>query len=126
MENEPPSIHLHLFRGDHESEVVEEEEMQLELIKFVLREATDLGVARICVKHVREKLGRDGYTCYNEAMDVTAVNDELVAGRLFRELGHAIEINEERDENLIGGWTILEDTEKIGFEGDGRRSAGMK
>lgn len=59
-------------------------------------------------------------------MDVTAVYDEFVAGRLFRELGHAIEINEERDKNLVGGWTIFEDTEKVGFEGDGRCCAGMK
>lgn len=44
MENEPPSIYLHLFRRDHESEVIEEEEMQLELIKLVLREATDLHI----------------------------------------------------------------------------------
>jgi hypothetical protein len=44
MENEPLSIHLHLFRRDHESEVIEEEEMQLELIKLVLREATDLHI----------------------------------------------------------------------------------
>ena len=51
-------------------------------------------------------------------MDVTAVNDEFDAGRLFREFGHAIEINEEGDEDLVGSWTVLEDTEEIGLEGD--------
>lgn len=89
-------------------------------------EATHLGVARVCVKHVREKLGSDGHACYNEAMDVTAVYDEFVAGGFFCELGHAIEINEERDENLVGGWTVFEDTEEVGFEGDGGCRAGMK
>jgi hypothetical protein len=40
-------------------------------------------------------------------VDVTTVYDEFVAGRLLRELGHAIEINEKGDEDLVGGWTIL-------------------
>lgn len=59
-------------------------------------------------------------------MDVTAVYDEFVAGRFFRELSHAIEIDEERDENLVGGGTVFEDTEKVRFEGDGGCRAGMK
>jgi hypothetical protein len=59
-------------------------------------------------------------------VDVTAIDDEFVAGRLFRELGHAIEINEEGDEDLVGGWTILENAEEVGFEGDCGRGAGMK
>jgi hypothetical protein len=33
----------------------------------------------------------------DEAVDVTAVNDEFVSGRLFRELGHAIKMNKEGD-----------------------------
>ena len=40
-------------------------------------------------------------------MDVTAVNDESLSAALIRELGHAIEINEEGDKDLVGGWTIL-------------------
>ena len=59
-------------------------------------------------------------------MDVTAVNNEFISGRLLRELGHAIEINEEGDEDLVGGWTILEDTEEVGFEGDCGCGAGME
>jgi len=59
-------------------------------------------------------------------VDVTAVDDEFVPGRLFRELGHAIEIDEEGDKDLIGGWTILENTEKVGLEGDCGCGAGMK
>jgi len=59
-------------------------------------------------------------------VDVTAVYDEFVAGRFFCQLGHSIEIYEERDENLVGGWTVFEDTEKVGFEGDGGCRAGMK
>jgi hypothetical protein len=59
-------------------------------------------------------------------VDITAVYDEFVAGRFFRKLGHAIEINEERDKNLVGGWTIFEDTEKVGLEGDCGCRTGMK
>jgi hypothetical protein len=92
----------------------------------VREKGSNLGVTRICVKHVREKLGCNGYACYNEAVDVTAVYDEFVASRFFRELGHAIEIYEERDEYLVGGWTVFEDAEKVGFEGDGGCRAGMK
>jgi hypothetical protein len=51
-------------------------------------------------------------------VDVTAVNDEFDAGRFFRKLGHAIEINKEGDEDLVRGWAILEDTEEVGFESD--------
>jgi len=59
-------------------------------------------------------------------VDVTAVNDEFVSCRLFRELGHAIEINEEGDKDLVGGWTIFEDTEEVGFKGDCWCGTGMK
>lgn len=59
-------------------------------------------------------------------MDVTAVNDEFVSGGLFCELGHAIEINEEGDKDLVCCWTILEDTEEVGLEGDCGCGAGMK
>jgi hypothetical protein len=85
-----------------------------------------LGVARICVKHVGEKLGSNSDACYDEAVNITAVYDEFIARRLFREFGHSIEIDEERDKHLIGGWTVFEDTEKVGLEGDGRCCAGMK
>ena len=59
-------------------------------------------------------------------MDVTAVNNEFISGRLLRELGHAIEINEEGDKDLVGGWTILEDAKEVGFEGDCGCGAGME
>jgi hypothetical protein len=59
-------------------------------------------------------------------MDVTAVNDEFVSGGLLCELGHAIEINEKGDKDLVCGWTILEDTEEVGLEGDCGCGAGME
>ena len=59
-------------------------------------------------------------------VDIIVVYDKFVAGQFFRKLGHAIEINEERDKNLVGGWTIFEDTEEVGLEGDGGCRTGMK
>lgn len=51
-------------------------------------------------------------------MDVTAVNDGLVSGRLFREPGRATKLDEKGDHDLICGRTILEDVEEVGFERD--------
>jgi hypothetical protein len=40
-------------------------------------------------------------------VDATVANGEFVSGRLFRKLGHAIEMNEEGDKDLVCGWTIV-------------------
>ena len=44
---------------------------------------SDLCITRVCVEYVRKKLGCDGYACYDEAVDVKVINDELAACRLF-------------------------------------------
>ena len=89
-------------------------------------ERSDLCIARVCVEYVREKLGCDSNTCYDEAVNVKVINDELVTCGLFGELGHAIKIDQKRYEDLVCGRAILEDTEEVGLEGDGRYIAGMK
>lgn len=87
---------------------------------------SDLCIARVCVEYVRKKLGCDSYACYDEAVDVKVINDKLAACRLFRELGHAIKIDQKRYEDLVCGRAVFEDSEKVGLEGDSRYIASMK
>jgi hypothetical protein len=87
---------------------------------------TYLGVTRVGIKHVRKELGCHSYTRYDEAVDVEIINDKIATGRFPGEFGHAIEVDEEGNKNLVGGWTIFEDTEKIRFEGDRWYIASMK
>ncbi len=91
-------ITLHFRTGDHETKVVEKQKLELELIKFCQREATNLwvnqkderdrcrlvrtnlGVARVCVEDVAEKLACDGNASDDESMDIVRVYDESAVG----------------------------------------------
>jgi len=57
-------------------------------------------------------------------MDVVRVDDERSVGGIGIKFTHTVEIDQEGEEDLVGA--VLEDTEKIGFEGDGGDVSGME
>lgn len=79
-------------------------------------DGTNLGVSRIGVEDVTEELARYGYTCDNQSVDVVRVDHKRFARDLGGQLGHSIKIDEEREENLVGGRTVLVDAEEVCFK----------
>lgn len=67
-------VALQLVDRDLEPEIVQQQELQLELVQFVERQTSDLGVSGIGVEDVREELARHRHTGDDEAMNVEAVN----------------------------------------------------
>jgi len=59
-------------------------------------------------------------------MDVVRVDDKRSIGGIGIEFTHTVEIDQEGEEDLVGGGAVLEDAEKIGFEGDGGDVSGME
>jgi len=59
-------------------------------------------------------------------MDVVRVDDECSIGGIGIEFTHTVEIDQEGKEDLVGSGTILEDAEKVGFEGDGGDVSGVE
>jgi len=59
-------------------------------------------------------------------MDVVRVDDERSVGGVGIKFTHTVEIDQEGEEDLVGGGAVLEDTEEIGFEGDGGDVSGME
>ena len=49
-------------------------------------------------------------------MDVIRVDHKRLARDLGGEFGHSIKIDEEREENFVGGGTVLVDAEEVCFE----------
>ena len=59
-------------------------------------------------------------------MDVVRVYDESAGGSVGSKLGHAIKVDEETEEDLVCGGTVLEDAQEISLEGYGGDIAGME
>jgi len=77
---------------------------------------TNLGVSRIGVEYVTEEFACYGYACDNESVDVVRVDHKWFAGNLGGQFGHSIKIDEEREEDLVCGGTVLVDAEEVCFE----------
>ena len=67
-------VALHFVDGDAQSEVVEKQELEFQLVEFGLRESPNFGVARIGVKNIGEEFRGDGNTGDEEPVDVVTVN----------------------------------------------------
>lgn len=68
-----------------------------------------LGISRIRVEHITKKLARNGYARDDKTVDVVRVDHERFAGDLGGQLGHSIKIDEEGEENFVGGWAVFVD-----------------
>jgi hypothetical protein len=77
---------------------------------------THLGVSRIGVEHITEELACYGYASDNQSVDVVRVDHKRFARDLGGQFGHSIKIDEKREENLVGGRTVLVDAEEVCFE----------
>jgi hypothetical protein len=66
-----------------------------------------LGVSGISVKYVTEELACNSNACDNESVDVVRVDHERFARDLGGQLGHSIEVDEEREKDFVGGWAVL-------------------
>lgn len=103
------------------------------MIKFCQREATDLwlnqderdrcrlvgtnlGVTGVRVEYVAEKLAGDGNASDDESMDIVRIYNESTVCSVGSELGHAVEIDEETEEDLVCGWTVFKDAEEISLK----------
>ena len=87
---------------------------------------TDLGVSRVGVEHVTEELACYGHASDNQSVDVVGVDHKRLARDLGGQFGHSIKIDEEREENFVGGGAVFVDAEEVCFEGDCRDVAGME
>ena len=95
---------------------------------------TNLGITRICIKHIAEEFTCDSDTGDDESVDIIRVDMEdsppriatATTARSQGESGHPIKIHQEREEYKIGGRTIFEDPQEVGLEGDGRDVPRMK
>jgi len=92
----------------------------------VFWDGTNLGVSRIGVEYIAEELACYGYACDNQPVDVVRVDHKWFAGYLGGQLGHSIKIDEEREEDLVGGRTVLVDAEEVCFERNCRNVASME
>ena len=92
----------------------------------VFSDGTNLGVSRIGVEYVTEELACYGYACDNQPVDVVRVDHKWFAGYLGGQFGHSIKINEEREEDLVGGRTIFVDAEEVCFERNCRDVSSME
>ena len=81
-----------------------------------LLDNTHLCVSRIGVEDITEELARYGYASDNQSVDVVRVDHKWFARDLGGQFGHSIKIDEEREENFVGGGTVLVDTEEVCFE----------
>ena len=77
---------------------------------------SNLGVSRVGVKHITEEFAGDGYASNNQSVDVVGVDHKRFACDLGGQFGHSIKVDEEGEENFVGGWTILVDAEEVCFE----------
>jgi len=77
---------------------------------------TNLGVSGVGVEDITEELARHGYACDNQSVDVEGVDHKRFARYLGGQFGHSIKIDEEREENFVGGRTVLVDAEEVCFE----------
>ena len=59
-------------------------------------------------------------------MDVIGVDDKCSGSGIGIEFAHAVEIDQKGEEDFVGGGTVLENTEKISFEGDGGDVSSME
>jgi hypothetical protein len=46
------AVTLHLFKGNHKTEVVQQQELQFKLVQLVMWQTTNFGVARVGVEYV--------------------------------------------------------------------------
>ena len=81
-------------------------------------EETHLGVSRVGVEHVTEELACYGYASDNQAVDVIRVDHKRFARDLGSQFGHSIKIDEEGEENFVGGGTVFVDAKEVCFERD--------
>lgn len=85
-----------------------------------------LCVSGVGVKYVGKEFAGDSNAGNYETVDIVGIDDEGSARRLCGNSGHPVEIDEEGEEHLICGWTIFEDAEEVGFEGDRWDVAGVE
>lgn len=85
-------ILLHLFRGYNQTEVVEEEKLEFELVELCLRETPNLGISGIGVEYVAEEFTGDGDPCDNQPMHVIRVDNESSTNGLLGQPGHPIKV----------------------------------
>lgn len=105
--------------GDREPEVVEKEELEFELVELGLGKAADLCISRIRIEHIAEELARHRHPRDHQPMHIIAIDHERPSLRLQAQLRHSVKVDEEREEDVIRRWTVFEDPEEVGFEGDG-------
>lgn len=88
-------ISLHLLRRYDESEVVEKQELEFELVELCLRETSDLRIPRISVEYIAEKFTGDCDASNDKSMDVIRVDNKRAPRSLGGEARHAVKIHEE-------------------------------
>ena len=77
-------------------------------MKWKKERTTYLCISRVRVKHVAEKFAGNGNPCYNQAMDVVRVDDKGATDGIPTELRHAIEVDQQRQENVVGCGAVFQ------------------
>lgn len=81
--------------------------------------ATHLRISRIGVEHVAEELARYCHSGDNKPMHVVTVDDKRPPCALQAQFRHAVEVDEQAQENVVRGRAVLEDPQEVRFEGYG-------
>lgn len=72
---------LQFLRRNSQTEIIKKKELELEFVQLLCGKASNFGIPRVRVKHVREELASHRNSSDDQPMDVVRINDQRRGGR---------------------------------------------